>query len=111
MTDIEADIISAGSIAIHTRHWLVTVGGKAVNLTYIEYLLLKTLMIERGKVVSREALLKRVWCYGNVDLLETRTVDVHIGRLRRKLGDAGGLIVTVRHVGYRMAVTPDWIAR
>lgn len=111
VTDIEADSISAGSITIHTKHWLVFVAGETVDLTYIEYLLLKTLMEERGQVVSRESLLKRVWSYGNVTLLETRTVDVHVGRLRKKLGDAGELIVTVRHVGYRMAFSPEWISR
>ncbi len=68
-------------------------------------------MIEKGKVISRETLLERVWHYGNVSLLETRTVDVHIGRLRRKLGNAGELIITVRNVGYRMAFSPEWISR
>lgn len=111
MSESDADTITAGDITIHTKHWLVSVAGKPVDLTYIEYLLLKTLMTERGKVVSREALLKRVWSYGNVNLLETRTVDVHVGRLRKKLGEAGELIITVRHVGYRMAFSPEWLSR
>lgn len=103
--------MSAGSITIHTKQWLVSVSGAAVDLTYIEYLLLKALMLERGKVISRVTLLERVWRYGNVNLLETRTVDVHIGRLRKKLGEAGNLIITVRNVGYRMAFSPEWISR
>lgn len=107
----DADTLSAGIITIHTKHWLVSVSGVPVGLTYIEYLLLKTLMIEKGRVISREALLERVWHYGNVNLLETRTVDVHVGRLRKKLGDAGHLIITVRNVGYRMAFSPEWISR
>ena len=73
--------------------------------------LLKTLVLERGKVISRDALLERVWRYGNVSLLETRKVDVHVGRLRKKLGEAGDLIITVRNVGYRMAFSPEWITR
>ncbi len=111
VSENEAESITAGGITIHTKQWIVSVSGKPVNLTYIEYLLLKTLMTERGKVVSRETLLKRVWSYENATLLETRTVDVHIGRLRKKLGDSGRIIVTVRHVGYRMAFSPEWISR
>lgn len=111
LSDNETGSISAGSITMDTGQWIVSVAGKPVDLTYIEYLLLKTLMTERGKVVSREALLKRVWSYENATLLETRTVDVHIGRLRKKLGESGHIIVTVRHVGYRMAFSPEWISR
>lgn len=111
VSDNDVDSISAGNITMRTGHWMVSVAGRSIDLTYIEYLLLKTLMTERGKVVSRETLLQRVWSYGNVTLLETRTVDVHIGRLRKKLGASGQLIVTVRHVGYRMAFSPEWISR
>jgi DNA-binding response OmpR family regulator len=107
----DQDSISAGSITILTKQCLVSVSGTAIDLTYIEYLLLKALMLERGKVISRVTLLEQVWHYGNVNLLETRTVDVHIGRLRKKLGDAGNLIITVRNVGYRMAFSPEWISR
>lgn len=109
--DNEADVVSAGIITIETRQWRVSVSGTPIDLTYIEYLLLKALVLERGKVISRETLLERVWRYGNVSMLETRTVDVHIGRLRKKLGEAGNLIITVRNVGYRMAFSPEWISR
>lgn len=101
--------MKAGDITIDTRQWLVSVAGKPVNLTYIEYLLLKTLMEEQGKVVTREILLERVWAYGNVNLLETRTVDVHLARLRKKLGASADMILTVRNVGYRMAFSPEWL--
>lgn len=111
LSDNETESISAGSITMDTGQWIVSVAGEPVDLTYIEYLLLKALMTERGKVVSREMLLKRVWSYENATLLETRTVDVHIGRLRKKLGESGHIIVTVRHVGYRMAFSPEWISR
>jgi len=107
----DAETLTAGIITIHTKHWLVSVSGAVVDLTYLEYLLLKTLVVERGKVISRDALLERVWRYGNVSLLETRKVDVHVGRLRKKLGQAGELIITVRNVGYRMAFSPEWITR
>jgi len=103
--------LTAGIISIHTKHWLVFVSGTVIDLTYLEYLLLRALVIERGKVISREALLERVWRYGNVSLMETRKVDVHIGRLRKKLKEAGELIITVRNVGYRMAFSPEWISR
>jgi DNA-binding response OmpR family regulator len=107
----DAETLTAGIITIHTKHWLVSVSGVVVDLTYLEYLLLKALVVERGKVISRDALLERVWRYGNVSLLETRKVDVHVGRLRKKLGEAGDLIITVRNVGYRMAFSPEWITR
>lgn len=107
----DSDLLTASLITIHTKQWLVSVAGQTVDLTYIEYLLLKTLMLEKGKVVSRQTLLEKVWGYLNASLLTTRTVDVHVGRLRKKLGNAGSHIVTVRNVGYRMAFSPDWISR
>lgn len=107
----DSDTLTAGLITIHTRHWLVSVTDEPVDLTYIEYLLLKTLMLEKGKVVSRQGLLERVWGHRNVDQMSTRTVDVHIGRLRKKLGGAGNHIITIRSVGYRMAFSADWISR
>lgn len=107
----DSEMLTASLITIHTKQWLVSVAGQPVDLTYIEYLLLKTLMLEKGKVVSRQSLLEQVWGHFNVSLLATRTVDVHVGRLRKKLGSAGNHIVTVRSVGYRMAFSPDWISR
>jgi len=107
----DAGTLTAGIISIHTRHWLVFVSGTVIDLTYLEYLLLRELVAERGKVISRDTLLERVWRYGNVSLMETRKVDVHIGRLRKKLMEAGELIITVRNVGYRMAFSPEWISR
>jgi len=107
----DTETLTAGIISIYTKHWLVFVSGTVVDLTYLEYLLLRTLVTERGKVISRDTLLERVWRYGNVNLMETRKVDVHIGRLRKKLKEAGDLIITVRNVGYRMAFSPEWISR
>jgi DNA-binding response OmpR family regulator len=104
-------LLTASTITMHTKKWIASVDGHAVNLTYIEYLLLKTLMLEKGKVISRKMLLKNVWGHCNVSVLTTRTVDVHVGRLRKKLGSAGDHIVTVRNVGYRMDFSQEWISR
>ena len=77
----------------------VTVDGREVTLTPTEYRLLTTLLERRGRVQSREQLLAAVW---DVHVrIETRTVDMHVQRLRAKLGEAGSLIETVRGFGYR----------
>src|SRR5947208_1768182 len=57
-----------------------------------------------GRVLSREHLLNRVWGYARADEIESRTVDVHVRRLRAKLGDAGARITTLKSVGYRFEV-------
>ena len=82
------------------RH-LVTVGGKRVELTATEFRLLTLLMERRGRVQSREQLLRDVWNYDNI--IDTRTVDTHMRRLREKLGKASKYLDTVRGVGYRVA--------
>lgn len=74
------------------------VAGTAVELTYKEFELLSLLMRNAGIVMTRDALMEKIW---GIDFLgESRTLDVHIKTLRRKLGDAGGHIRTVRNVGY-----------
>jgi DNA-binding response OmpR family regulator len=78
---------------------LVEVDGEAVKLTRREFELLKYLVDNRNRVLSRDRLLERVWGYDR--LIETRSVDVHIGRLRGKLGAAGRQIETVVGLGYR----------
>jgi DNA-binding response OmpR family regulator len=77
----------------------VTVDGQAVRLTRREFELLRYLVQNKNRVVSRDRLLERVWGYDR--LVETRSVDVHVGRLRGKLGDAGRQIETVVGLGYR----------
>jgi len=77
----------------------VSVGGSPVRLTRREFELLRYLVENRNRVLSRDRLLERVWGYDH--LIETRSVDVHIGRLRAKLGPAGGQIETVVGLGYR----------
>jgi DNA-binding response OmpR family regulator len=80
------------------RH-LVTVERKAIELTATEFRLLLVLAQRRGRVQSREQLLQDVWHYDNI--IDTRTVDTHMRRLREKLGRASRFLDTVRGVGYR----------
>ncbi len=84
------------------RH-VVTVAGKPVELTALEFRLIATLLERRGRVQTRQALLTDVW--GLSGDLATRTVDTHIKRLREKLGAAGAYIETVRGLGYRFEET------
>jgi two-component system alkaline phosphatase synthesis response regulator PhoP len=75
------------------------VDGSAVRLTRREFELLRFLVENRNRVLSRDRLLERVWGYDRS--IETRSVDVHVGRLRAKLGPAGDQIETVIGLGYR----------
>jgi len=77
----------------------VTVDGEPVRLTRREFELLRCLVENRNRVLSRDRLLERVWGYQQ--FIETRSVDVHVGRLRAKLGAAGNQIETVVGLGYR----------
>jgi DNA-binding response OmpR family regulator len=77
----------------------IAVDGAPVRLTRREFELLRYLVQNKNRVVSRDRLLERVWGYDR--LVETRSVDVHVGRLRTKLGDAGRQIETVIGLGYR----------
>ena len=77
----------------------ITVDGSPVRLTRREFELLKFLVENRNRVLSRDRLLERVWGYER--FIETRSVDVHVGRLRAKLGAAGQQIETVVGLGYR----------
>jgi DNA-binding response OmpR family regulator len=78
---------------------VIEVDGEAVRLTRREFELLKCLVENRGRVLSRDRLLERVWGYDR--FIETRSVDVHVGRLRAKLRTAGPQIETVVGLGYR----------
>jgi DNA-binding response OmpR family regulator len=77
----------------------VTIEGKPIKLTRREFELLRFLVQNRNRVISRDRLLERVWGYDNA--VETRSVDVHVGRLRAKLGPAANQIETVVGLGYR----------
>lgn len=98
-----AELLTLGNITLDARRHTVSVDGKAVALTLKEYDLLKLMMECRGKVFTRELLLSSVW--GTEYVGESRTVDVHVGTLRTKLGNAGAQIRTVRGVGYKLEDT------
>ncbi|HEY4257350.1 MAG TPA: response regulator transcription factor [Candidatus Udaeobacter sp.] len=92
--------LKAGPISIDPSRHQVRVNGKQVRLTSLEFKLLRTLMQRRGRVQDRDRLLNEVWGYESV--IDTRTVDTHVRRLREKLGKAGDAIETVRGFGYRL---------
>ena len=89
-----------GLVIDHARRE-VTVNGEYVKLTFKEYELLHCLMINAGIVLSRDKIMEAVWGYDFEG--ETRTVDMHVKTLRKKLGDSGKLIDTVRNVGYKLS--------
>jgi two-component system, OmpR family, phosphate regulon response regulator PhoB len=91
--------LSAGPLVIDRSAHRATVHGQELSLTATEYKLLLTLLERRGRVQSRPQLLEVVW-EAQPDI-QTRTVDMHVQRLRTKLGDVGKLIETVRGFGYR----------
>ena len=95
---------SARTITVDPARHHVTVGGKTVRLTSVEFKLLSMLMLRRGRVQARDRLLNEVWGYES--LIDTRTVDTHVRRLRKKLGKAADAIETVRGFGYRLRENP-----
>jgi two-component system, OmpR family, phosphate regulon response regulator PhoB len=92
--------LQAGPISIDPARHEVRVSGKKLHLTSLEFKLLRTLIQRRGRVQDRDKLLNQVWGYESV--IDTRTVDTHVRRLREKLGKAGDVIETVRGFGYRV---------
>ena len=96
---VEKETLASDTIVIDRNRHYVSVAGKEVSLTAVEFKLLTHLMETRGRVQPRERLLQQVWNYER-DLV-TRTVDTHMLRLRKKLGAAGDEIETVHGYGYR----------
>ena len=95
-------LIRVGGLEMNLGEHIVTADGIRVQLTLKEFELLRTFMTNPGRAFTREQLLSSVW---SEDFLgETRTVDVHVGTLRQKLGSCGKYIRTVRGVGYRLEV-------
>jgi two-component system phosphate regulon response regulator PhoB len=95
----QGDRIQVADLTVDILRHETLVKGKAVDLTATEFKLLTTLAQRRGRVQTREKLLQEVWGYDNV--IDTRTVDTHMRRLREKLGPASRHLDTVRGVGYR----------
>jgi DNA-binding response OmpR family regulator len=94
--------LSAGAITLDPSRHQARVGAMPLALTPKEFDLLHALLEAAGRVLSREHLLNRVWGYARADEIESRTVDVHVRRLRAKLGPEGRRITTVKSVGYRL---------
>jgi phosphate regulon transcriptional regulator PhoB len=95
-------VLRVGALALDPARHVASAAGRALELTPKEFDLLRALLEASGRVLSREVLLGRVWGYARADEIESRTVDVHVRRLRAKLGDEGRRIVTVKGVGYRL---------
>ncbi len=104
---VRPEIVEYGSLLLNLETYQASIAGRPLDLTYMEYELLKFLAQHPGKVFTREILLSRVWGYEYYG--GARTVDVHIRRLRAKLSEEhAGLIQTVRSVGYRFGQS-RWI--
>ena len=93
-------VLRCGDLELNPGEHTVTVQGQRIQLTLKEYELLQKFMSNPGLVFTREQLLSSIW--GTDFIGETRTVDVHIGTLRTKLGPCGSCIETIRGVGYRL---------
>jgi len=97
---LRPELVEYGSLVLNLETYQAAVAGRVLDLTYMEYELLRFLSSHPGKVFTRETLLSRVWGYEYYG--GARTVDVHVRRLRAKLGEEHAhLIQTVRSVGYR----------
>ena len=98
-TSQETKEYEVGGLYVNTSKHIVRVNGNEVQLTFKEFELLCYLLENIGTVLSREKIITKVWGYDFDG--ESRTVDVHIRTLRMKLGDCGGMIETVRGIGYK----------
>lgn len=99
-TGESSEILTQGAVELNEAAHTVSVNGEPLELTLKEYSLLELFMKNPERVFDRETLLNRIW--DNEYYGDTRTVDVHIGTLRSKLGDAGSMIHTVRGLGYKL---------
>jgi DNA-binding response OmpR family regulator len=103
--DPESHVIRSGDVTVDDSTYTAKLGGRPLDLTFKEFELLKYLVQHPGRVFTREQLLQEVWGYDYFG--GTRTVDVHVRRLRAKLGPENEtLIGTVRNVGYRFVLPP-----
>lgn len=92
-------VYNIGELYVEPARHIISVAGKSVNLSYKEYMLLIALLEAESNVVKRDSLLARVW---GEYYTESRTLDVHIRKLRVKLGSAGKMIQTVKNIGYKL---------
>jgi two-component system phosphate regulon response regulator PhoB len=99
-------ILKAGPVRMDLGSHQVSLNGEELNLTPTEFRLLQALMERRGRTQSRKQLLEKAWDVepGASERIQTRTVDMHVRRLRSKLGETGDWIETIRGFGYRLKV-------
>ncbi len=98
------ELVQIGELRVDWGKHLVWVTHKPVALTSKEFDLLRVLLEANGRVLTRDALLEHVWSYERAVEIETRTVDLHISQLRKKLGPVGKRILTLKNVGYRFVI-------
>jgi DNA-binding response OmpR family regulator len=94
------EVLKIDDLVIDVAGYEARIAGRRIELTHQEFELLRLLAQHRGRVFSRESLLERAWGYKYAG--GTRTVDIHVRRVRSKLGSLGGLVETVRNVGYKL---------
>jgi DNA-binding response OmpR family regulator len=98
-----SSVVTVDEFCVDKANFEISLSGRRLELTTTEFKLLALLVDRRGRTLTRETLLQDVWGYENV--IDTRTVDTHVRRLREKLGPAANRIVTVRGEGYRFLIT------
>ena len=98
----EQNSFRVGEIELDDTRHVVSLKGEPLDLTSKEYDLLKALIQAKGRALSRDQLLEKVWGYAGSVNIETRTVDMHIGQIRKKIKSEANRIVTVKNVGYRL---------
>jgi DNA-binding response OmpR family regulator len=94
-------IVRVGALEFDEARRQVTIGGQSVPLGSKEFILLGALLRAHGRVLGREELLARVWETADLEGVHSRAVDMHMSRVRRKLGPEGRRIVAVKGAGYR----------
>ena len=98
----EKTFFRTGDLEIDLDRYLVSVKKHPVTVSSKEFEFLKCLVLAKGKVLTRDQLLEKIWGYDNALEIDTRTVDQHIARLRDKLGPEASRVITVKNVGYRL---------
>ena len=105
------NVIKAGNFQLDCDLKCVFINNKTIPLAPNEIRLLRYLLEARGRVVPRISLFQRITNPSRVRIPKLQSVDMHIKRLREKLGTDGKSIITVRNVGYRVEICPEWIDR
>ncbi|HWP92391.1 MAG TPA: response regulator transcription factor [Thermodesulfobacteriota bacterium] len=100
--DDDKRVLKLGPLSIDTEKFEASLDGKKIELTTTEFKILEVLAEGRGRVYTRDQLLKKKRLWGDDKLVFDRTIDVHIKNLREKLGKAGNMIKTIRGIGYKL---------